>query len=95
MTYVVAEPCYGCKYTDCVSACPVDAFHEGEKMLYINPAECIDCDACVSACPVEAIFSDDTLPKEWASFKELNAEMSVKCPVITEQKTPLVDRNKP
>ena len=24
MTYVVAEPCIGCKYTDCVSVCPVD-----------------------------------------------------------------------
>ena len=29
MTHVVAEPCFGCKYTDCVVVCPVEAiFHE-------------------------------------------------------------------
>jgi len=40
MTHVVTEPCFGCKYTDCVVVCPVDCFHEGEQMLYINlPAD--------------------------------------------------------
>ena len=37
-------------------------------MLYINPDECIDCDACVPACPVEAIFALDDVPddqKQW------------------------------
>jgi len=29
MTHVVAQPCFGCKYTDCVVVCPVEAiFHE-------------------------------------------------------------------
>ena len=29
MTHVVCEPCFGCKYTDCVVVCPVEAiFHE-------------------------------------------------------------------
>lgn len=27
-----------------------------EKMLYINPAECIDCGACLPECPVDAIY---------------------------------------
>ena len=29
MAHVVAEPCFDCKYTDCVVVCPVEAiFHE-------------------------------------------------------------------
>ena len=47
MTHVVCEPCFGCKYTDCVVVCPVECFYEGEKILYIHPDECIDCEACV------------------------------------------------
>ncbi len=46
MAYVVTEPCFGCKYTDCVVVCPCDCFHEGEQMLFIDPDQCIDCDAC-------------------------------------------------
>lgn len=30
-----------------------------DKMLYINPEECIDCGACVPECPVEAIFDSE------------------------------------
>jgi ferredoxin len=89
MTHVVAEPCFACKYTDCVVVCPVECFYEGDKMLYIHPDECIDCEACVPECPVEAIFHEDNLPAEWKDFKELNAEMSPQLPVITEKKEPL------
>ena len=39
MAYVVTEPCFGCKYTDCVVVCPCDCFHEGEEMLFIDPEE--------------------------------------------------------
>lgn len=92
MTHVVAQPCSGCRYTDCVVVCPVECFYEGEQMLYIHPEECIDCEACVPECPVEAIFHEDNLPEEWSSFLELNAEMAEKSEVITEQKTPLADR---
>ena len=56
MAYIVGEPCVNCKYGDCVDACPVDCFYQDDNMLYINPAECIDCDACVPECPVDAIF---------------------------------------
>lgn len=51
-----------------------------------------DCDACVSECPVEAIYHVDNVPSEWKDFIALNAEMSERCPPITERKTPLVDR---
>src|SRR5207342_3384214 len=90
MTHVVCEPCFGCKYTDCVVVCPVECFYEGEKILYIHPDECIDCEACVPECPVEAIFHEDNVPEEWKPFTQLNAEMASQCPVITEKKEPLV-----
>ncbi|HUG66635.1 MAG TPA: 4Fe-4S binding protein [Pirellulaceae bacterium] len=92
MAYVVTQPCFGCKYTDCVVVCPCECFREGEQMLYIDPRECIDCDACVSECPVEAIYHEDNVPSEWKGFIGLNAEMSERCPPITERKTPLVDQ---
>ena len=89
MTYVVTAPCVSCKYTDCVVVCPCDCFHEGNLMLYIDPDECIDCDACRGACPVDAIFHEDDVPDEWRDFVQLNAEMATKTPSITEKKVPL------
>ena len=61
--------------------CPVDCIHPTEdeadfaavNQLYIDPAECIDCDACVEACPVDAIFAEDQLPEEWKRFTAINA----------------------
>ncbi|HZZ73918.1 MAG TPA: 4Fe-4S binding protein [Pirellulales bacterium] len=89
MAYVVTAPCFGCKYTDCVVVCPCECFREGEKMLYIDPDDCIDCDACAAECPVEAIFYEGNVPTEWRDFIALNAEMSKLSPVIVEKKTPL------
>jgi ferredoxin len=43
-------------------------------MLYIDPEECIDCDACVEACPVDACFAEDQLPEEWAKYGQINAD---------------------
>src|SRR5215218_9246957 len=65
MTHVVCQPCYDCKYTDCVAVCPVECFWQDERMLYIDPEVCIDCEACIPECPVVAIwlgpsFSGDT-----------------------------------
>ncbi len=91
MTYVVAEPCIGCKYTDCVSVCPVDAFREGANSLAIDPEICIDCDLCVPECPVEAIYPEDDLPEKWAEYLELNERLATAWPEITDQKDPLPD----
>ena len=90
MTFVVTSPCFGCKYTDCVVVCPVDAFREGEKILYIDPEVCIDCNMCVPECPVEAIFAEDDVPEGEKDFIALNAEMAPQCPPITQKKDPLV-----
>jgi ferredoxin len=76
MAHVVCEPCHDCKYTDCVTVCPVDCFYQDETMLYIHPAECIDCEACVPECPVEAIFAETNLPGPWMHFTQRNAEQS-------------------
>ena len=74
MACVVSQPCVGCKYTDCVVVCPCECFYADEKQLYIDPEDCIDCEACVSECPVDAIYLDRNIPDQWQSYIELNAE---------------------
>jgi ferredoxin len=82
MAYVIAEPCIGTKDNSCVEVCPVDCIHptpeepdyDSVEMLYIDPDECIDCDACVEACPVDACFAEDQLPDEWQKYTETNAQ---------------------
>jgi ferredoxin len=92
MAFVVTEPCFGCKYTDCVVVCPSDCFREGQQMLYIDPESCIDCDACTPECPVQAIYHEDAVPDEWKDFVALNREMAAVCPPIVEPKEPLAQR---
>jgi len=75
MAYVIAEPCVDEKDNSCVEVCPVDCIHfdEGkDRMLYINPDECIDCGACEPACPVSAIFAEDDVPGDQEPYKEIN-----------------------
>src|SRR5215831_5266637 len=74
MAYIVCEPCRECKYTDCVTVCPTECFYQDESMLYIDPDECIDCEACVPECPVEAIFHENIVPSAWTHCVALNAE---------------------
>ena len=73
MTYVIAEPCIDVKDRACVDECPVDCIYEGNRMLYIQPDECVDCGACEPVCPVSAIFPEDAVPEEWKHFVESNA----------------------
>ena len=85
MTYVVTEPCVGCKYTDCVEVCPTECIYEGESMLYIDPMDCLDCEACVPECPVEAIYHESTVPPPGRHYIALNANAR-QYPHITEKK---------
>ena len=91
MAHIVTENCHMCRFTDCVEGCPTDSFHGDDEMLYIDPDECIDCEACVPECPVEAIYLDENVPEEWHEYIELNAEMTPQCEPITEKKTPLAE----
>jgi NAD-dependent dihydropyrimidine dehydrogenase PreA subunit len=43
LTYIIAEPCIDIKDLSCVDVCPVDCIHEFERILIIDPEECIDC----------------------------------------------------
>lgn len=89
MTYVVTDNCIACKYTDCVSVCPVDCFYEGENMLVIHPDECIDCGVCEPECPADAIRPDtEGGMEDWVAF---NLKYSELWPVITEAKEPLAE----
>ncbi len=76
MTYVITTPCIDVMDQSCVEVCPVDCinFDEGDdRMLFINPDECIDCGACEPACPVNAIFAEDDTPADEAEYKAINA----------------------
>ena len=74
MAYVVCEPCRDCKYTDCVVVCPMECFYQDDAQLYIDPEECIDCEACVPECPVEAIFHETNVPAPWTQYVQLNRD---------------------
>ena len=73
MTYVIAEPCIDTKDRSCIEVCTVDCIHETERMLVVDPEECIDCGACEPECPVEAIMPEDALPQKWEPFTQINA----------------------
>src|SRR3712207_5302034 len=72
MTYIIGEPCIDIKDRSCVDVCPVDCIHEGERMLVIDPEECIDCFA-----------RDEQLVTSFGlrSFGELEGEA---CRVLTD-----------
>ena len=92
MTYIVADPCVDCKYTDCAAVCPVEAFHETPDMLLINPDVCIDCDACLPECPVEAIYSDMSIPENYMDWLEKNADAE-NYPIISTKQPALYGPN--
>ena len=81
MPHIVTENCNDCKYTDCCVVCPVECFYQDETMLYIDPVDCIDCEACVPECPVEAIYAEANTPAQWTSYIQLNAE---KCAALKD-----------
>ena len=89
MTFVVTDNCLKCRFTDCVTVCPVDCFHADDEMLYIDPDECIDCGACEPECPVEAIFEEGDLPEEKKEWIQINAAKPPGLPVIAEKQEPL------
>jgi DNA-binding transcriptional ArsR family regulator len=72
VTYIIAEPCIDVKDKSCIDVCPVDCIHEYDRILVIDPDECIDCGACEPECPVEAIFPEDAVPDKWEPFVKIN-----------------------
>jgi NAD-dependent dihydropyrimidine dehydrogenase PreA subunit len=68
MPYFIAAPCIDVMDKSCIEECPVDCIYEGDRKLYINPRECIDCGACEPACPESAIFTDFKAPPDMTQF---------------------------
>ncbi|TMH78276.1 MAG: ferredoxin family protein [Betaproteobacteria bacterium] len=89
MTTIVTDNCDGCRFTDCVTVCPVACFHGDEKMLYIDNDVCIQCSACIPLCPVHAIYADDDIPEDQRHWIEVNAERSRALPAIGEKQESL------
>lgn len=58
MPFFIGPDCLDVQDKSCIEVCPVDCIYEGDRKLYINPRECIDCGACEPKCPVSAISSD-------------------------------------
>lgn len=73
MPYVIGEPCIDFMDSSCTEVCPVDCIYQGERKLYINPGECIDCGACEPACPVDAITPAASVPSGQEVFVTDNA----------------------
>jgi ferredoxin len=81
VTYVITGECIGTKDQSCVAVCPVECIHplpgdadfEGSEQLYIDPDECIDCNACTVACPVDAPVRADELTDEQFPYRAANA----------------------
>ena len=72
VTYIIAEPCIDIKDRSCVDVCPVDCIHEADRILVIDPEECIDCFA-----PTEQFFT----PYGLRTFAELENRS---CRVLTD-----------
>ncbi len=89
MVHVVTDHCQACRYTECVSVCPVDCFHGSAERLYIDPDVCIDCAACVPMCPVKAISDSFDLVSGGDEWVELNRARSRELPVVDEKVAPL------
>jgi NAD-dependent dihydropyrimidine dehydrogenase PreA subunit len=72
VTYIIAEPCIDIKDRSCVDVCPVDCIHEFERILIIDPEECIDCFA-----PTEQLITNRGL----RTFAQLENRS---CKVLTD-----------
>lgn len=73
MTYVIGSACIDVIDKSCVQECPVDCIYEGDRAMYINPDECVDCGACKLICKVDAIYYETDLPDDEQPFLADNA----------------------
>jgi NAD-dependent dihydropyrimidine dehydrogenase PreA subunit len=73
MSFFVTGACLDVLDKSCIEECPVDCIYEGDRKMYIQPRECIDCGACEAVCPVTAIASDLQLSDEARPWRDDNA----------------------
>ena len=75
MAHVIVSRCVDVLHKGCARVCPVSAIHweEGvDRMLYVDPQECIDCRGCVRECPGGAILPPGELTEADAPWVEVN-----------------------
>ncbi|HWC78674.1 MAG TPA: ferredoxin [Pseudonocardiaceae bacterium] len=73
MPFFIAGDCLDVLDRSCTEECPVDCIYQGERKMYINPRECIDCGACEPVCPVSAITSDLRISEAEVPWRDDNA----------------------
>ena len=73
MTYVIGSACVDVVDKSCVQDCPADCIYEGDRAMYINPDECVDCGACAFICRMDAIYYETDLPEDQQQFLADNA----------------------
>jgi len=64
MPFVITDACIDVQDRSCMEECPVDCIYEGDRKMYINPIECIDCGACEQACPMSAAVTAVSLRED-------------------------------
>ncbi|GAA0712962.1 4Fe-4S binding protein [Dactylosporangium roseum] len=74
MPYVITSSCVDVMDKSCVEECPVDCIYEGDRMMYIQPDECVECGRCEPVCPEVSIFHHEDLPEAVQQFERINAE---------------------
>ena len=88
MAYVVTEPCFGCKYTDCVVVCPLIVFEKASR-CYSYADECIDCGCMRAGVPGQRDLLRGRRAGRMARVVPSNCEMAAVCPPILNRKEPL------
>ena len=82
MAYVITRLCRDCKDLSCVKVCPAACIFEHvagsgtsevPNQLFIDPVDCVDCNACMPECPWEAIFPEADVPEAMKPDVGLNA----------------------
>ncbi len=87
MAYVITSACVDVKHKSCAAECPVDCIDEGDRTMYINAEECVDCGACKLLCEVDAIYYEDDLPEGERRFLADNAAFFTE--ILPGRDTPL------
>jgi NAD-dependent dihydropyrimidine dehydrogenase PreA subunit len=72
--YVITSSCLDVMDRSCIEECPVDCIYEGDRMLYIQPDECVECGRCEPVCPEVSIYHHEDLPEEAKAFEQINAD---------------------